>query len=65
MDLILLKFDGQCLKMDESSVTGESDLIEKCLLSHVQQGVSGSEEANPNDRYCLMISGSTVNEGTA
>jgi len=46
VDCILIRFDGQSLKVDESSVTGESDI-------------------EPSKRFSLIISGSTINEGTA
>lgn len=49
VDCFLVRRDG-VLKMDESSVTGESDMIEKCLLSDVNEGKSGTDEAEPNDR---------------
>lgn len=65
MDCFLVKFDGNCVKCDESSVTGESDVIVKCTLANVQQDKSGEEGIDPVHRYCLMISGSTVTEGTA
>jgi len=51
--------------MDESSVTGESDMITKCTLSDVHEGKSGEEDIEPDNRFCILISGSTVSEGTA
>jgi len=65
VDCFLVKFDGNCVKCDESSVTGESDVIVKCTLKNVQEEKSGEEGCDPVNRYCLMISGSTVTEGTA
>lgn len=51
--------------MDESSVTGESDMIAKCTLQDVTDGKSGEEDIPADKRYCMMVSGSTVSEGTA
>jgi len=61
----LIRYDGQSIKIDESSVTGESDLITKCTLEDVLNGSSGDPDIDSNKRFSLIISGSTVNEGTA
>jgi len=61
----LIRYDGQALKVDESSVTGESDIITKCTIMDVLNNSSGDPEIEPNKRFCLLISGSTINEGTA
>lgn len=61
----MIKFDGQALKVDESSVTGESDVITKCTLEDVINNSAGDSEIEPNKRFSLLISGSTINEGTA
>jgi len=65
VDCILIRFDGQSLKVDESSVTGESDLITKCTLEDVMNNSSGESDIEPSKRFSLIISGSTINEGTA
>jgi len=65
VDCILIRFDGQSLKVDESSVTGESDLITKCTLNDVMNNSSGESDIEPSKRFSLIISGSTINEGTA
>jgi len=65
VDCILIKFDGQALKVDESSVTGESDIITKCTLMDVLNDSAGDPDIEPNKRFSLLISGSTINEGTA
>jgi len=41
VDCVLIKFDGQSLRVDESSITGESDIITKCTLSDVRRNSSG------------------------
>jgi len=65
VDALLLRFDGATLKIDESSVTGESDLIVKCTIFDVLHNRSGEAEAEPESRCAVLVSGSTVNEGTA
>jgi len=49
--------------MDESSVTGESDLTLKCTLDQVLRPTSAEE--NIEQLSPILLSGSTVNEGTA
>jgi len=65
VDALLLKFDGAVLKIDESSVTGESDMIVKCTISDILANRSADAEAEPDSQCAVLISGSTVNEGTA
>jgi len=65
VECILIRFDGQSLKVDESSLTGESDVITKCTLSDVIKKSSGDPYLEENARFSLLISGSTINEGTA
>lgn len=49
--------------MDESSVTGESDLIQKCTIAEIMEGSNKTVENNPT--FPILISGSLINEGTA
>jgi len=63
VDALLLKFDGATLKIDESSVTGESDLIVKCTIFAVAEG-KGSHDSD-HLQSAVLVSGSIVNEGTA
>jgi magnesium-transporting ATPase (P-type) len=63
VDVVLVKYDGQTLRVDESSVTGESDLIEKCTVEELKTGKN--KTAEDKLKFCMLISGSTVNEGTA
>lgn len=65
VDALVLRFSGSKLKVDESSVTGETDLIVKCTVYDVQAGTSGDAELEPNARFALLVSGSVINEGTA
>jgi len=46
-------------------VTGESDLIQKCTIFDVHANKSGDGDVEPSSRFAVLVSGSTVNEGTA
>lgn len=65
VDAVLLRFSGAKLKLDESSVTGVTDLIIKCSIYDVQAGTSGDVDADADSRFAVLVSGSMVNEGTA
>lgn len=58
-----MKYEGQALKVDESSVTGESDLIQKCTIAELLEGSNKTIEGK--DTFPILISGSLINEGTA
>ncbi|WFD07628.1 P-type Ca(2+) transporter [Malassezia vespertilionis] len=63
----MVDFDGVVLKgynvkCDESSVTGESDMIAKVSYDDYMEDLA-SQEASTKHKSCFMISGSKVNEG--
>jgi len=49
--------------VDESSVTGESDLIQKCTIAELMEGTNKTIENATT--FPILISGSLINEGTA
>lgn len=53
--------EGHNLKCDESSATGESDLLRKSAASEVYASMSTSDNAKKMDPF--ILSGSKVNEG--
>jgi len=65
VDSLLLKFSGTVLKLDESSVTGESEQIIKCTIYNVQAENCGDIEQDADSRFSLIVSGSIITEGTA
>lgn len=53
--------DGHGVKCDESSATGESDLLKKTPADHVWHAIESDESLSKLD--CFILSGSKVTEG--
>ncbi|KAH7137229.1 hypothetical protein B0J13DRAFT_597030 [Dactylonectria estremocensis] len=56
--------EGSAVKCDESSATGESDLLKKVPAAEVFQAIQNPEGTNVEKMDPFIISGSKVNEGT-